>query len=205
MTKDTLFLQEAYTYILEKKKAGKDWVPPWAKKEDEKGEKGKKCKCKAAGHGCDCDDCSECKANQKKEKGGSELTAKQKKLPPALQAAMKKRMTKKNGLEEAYMEIFESKHINKKFARRYNKITSLLLKADPGSKDYTKLKTERDDLVSILKDHGKTPADLDELLAKKEPNEEMEQSEENEPTLQYNDVCTRCGDCHKVENCPENI
>ena len=182
MTKDTLFLQEAYTYILEKKKAGKDWVPPWAKKKGEKTEKG-----------------------EKAEKGGSGLTAKQKKLPPALQATMKKRMTKKDGLEEAYMEIFESKHINKKFARRYNKITSLLLKADPGSKDYTKLKTERDDLVSILKDHGKTPADLDELLAKKEPNEEMEETEENEPTLHFNDVCTRCGDCHSTEDCPENI
>ena len=188
MTKDTLFLQEAYTYILEKKKAGKDWVPPWAKKKDEKGEKGKKDE-----------------KGEKAEKGGSGLTAKQKKLPPALQAAMKKRMTKKDGLEEAYMEIFESKHINKKFARRYNKITSLLLKADPGSKDYTKLKTERDDLVSILKDHGKTPADLDELLAKKEPNEEMEETEENEPTLHFNDVCTRCGDCHSTEDCPENI
>ena len=114
MNNDVKLLAEAYELILEKKGKGKDWVPPWAKKEDEKedekDEKGKKCKCKAAGKGCDCDDCSECKANQKKEKaekGGSELTAKQKKLPPALQAAMKKKMTKKEKVAESFERLYE--------------------------------------------------------------------------------------------------
>jgi hypothetical protein len=74
-------------------------------------------------------------------------------------------------LEDAYQLVLESKHINKKFARRYSKITGALLKAVPGSKEYQSLKSERDDLVSILKDHGKTPADLDEFLTKKEASE----------------------------------
>jgi hypothetical protein len=92
--------------------------------------------------------------------------------------AIKKAKTKKEGkpskkndkeeLEEAYQQILESKYINKKFARRYNKVTAALLKAEPGSEDYQKLKSERDDLMSILKDHGKSVSDLEELLAKKE-------------------------------------
>jgi hypothetical protein len=71
-------------------------------------------------------------------------------------------------LEEAYQQILESKYINKKFARRYNKVTAALLKAEPGSENYQKLKAERDDLVGILKDHGKSVTDLETLLAKKE-------------------------------------
>lgn len=74
----------------------------------------------------------------------------------------------KDALEEAYQQILESKYINKKFARRYNKVTAALLKAEPGSEDYQKLKSERDDLMSILKDHGKSVTDLEELLTKKE-------------------------------------
>jgi hypothetical protein len=93
MNNDVKLLAEAYELILEKKGKGKDWVPPWAKKEDEKDEKGKKCK-----------------DNQKKEKaekGGIELTAKQKKLPPALQAAMKKKMTKKEKVAESFERLYE--------------------------------------------------------------------------------------------------
>ena len=71
-------------------------------------------------------------------------------------------------LGEAYQQILESKYINKKFARRYNKVTAALLKAEPGSEDYQKLKSERDDLMTILKDHGKSVSDLEELLVKKE-------------------------------------
>lgn len=110
MNNDVKLLAEAYELISEKKSKGKDWVPPWAKKEDEESEKGKKCKCKAAGKGCDCDDCLECKANQKKEKAeksGSELTAKQKKLPPALQAAMKTKMAKKEKVAESFERLYE--------------------------------------------------------------------------------------------------
>ena len=105
MNKDVKLLAEAYEMISEKKAKGKDWVPPWAKKEDEKD---KKCKCKAAGKGCDCDDCPECKANQKKTKGSKKLTAKQKKLPPALQAAMKKNSVKEN-FEQAVDRFWSDK------------------------------------------------------------------------------------------------
>lgn len=110
---------------------------------------------------------------------------------------------KKDELEEAYQKILESKHINKKFAKRYSRVTADLLKAEPGSKAYIKLKNERDDLVSILKDHGKTPSDLDEFLTKKEVEEvKAEESTEQNTTPE---LCTQCGDGgHKKDNCPEN-
>ena len=106
-------------------------------------------------------------------------------------------------LEEAYVSILESKHINKKFARRYNKITTELLKAKPGSKEYQKIKNERDDLVSILKDHGKTPADLEEMFAKKEVAAESEPEDEPVTEEQGQSICKQCGDGHVTENCPE--
>jgi len=80
----------------------------------------------------------------------------------------KSKKSDKEELEEAYQQILESKYINKKFARRYNKVTAALLKAEPGSEDYQKLKSERDDLMTILKDHGKSVTDLEALLTKKE-------------------------------------
>ena len=105
LDKDTQSLENAYQLISEKKGKGKDWVPPWAKKEDENDEK---CKCKAADKGCDSDEGAECKTNQKKEKkekSGNELTAKQKKLPPALQAAMSKKKNLKESFDEAYDKV----------------------------------------------------------------------------------------------------
>ena len=71
-------------------------------------------------------------------------------------------------LAEAYETILEYKHINKKFARRYNKVTAAMLKAEAGSDEYNKLKSEREDLVNILKDHGQSPKDLEAFLVKKE-------------------------------------
>lgn len=85
----------------------------------------------------------------------------------------------KNSLEEAYQQILESKYINKKFARRYNKVTAALLKAEPGSEEYQKLKSERDDLMTILKDHGKSVSDLEEILAKKEKENPLPEVEEH--------------------------
>lgn len=112
---------------------------------------------------------------------------------------------KKSALEEAYEKILESKHINKKFARRYNRVTSELLKCEPGSKAYLKLKNEREDLVGILKDHGMTPADLDKMLTKQEKEEikaEVENKTENK--VDEKTICTTCGgDDHKKENCHE--
>jgi len=92
-------------------------------------------------------------------------------------------------LDEIYSEILEeNKHINKKFARRYNKVTGALLKAIPGSDEYKTLKAERDDLVSILRDHNMSAADLDALLVKKEKEMPLpDTSETAEVTNQYND------------------
>lgn len=97
----------------------------------------------------------------------------------SMKKALKDKSEKKNekGLEEAYQQILESKYINKKFARRYNKVTAALLKAQPGSEDYQKLKSERDDLMSILKDHGKSVSDLESLLAKKEKENPLPDSD----------------------------
>jgi hypothetical protein len=94
----------------------------------------------------------------------------------------------KDTLKEAYEALFESNFLNKKFARRYNKITSALLKAEPGSKEYNQLKMERDDLVNILKDHGMSAKDLEKLLAKKETTPEKEEEEKSfspNTNLQY--------------------
>jgi hypothetical protein len=91
-----------------------------------------------------------------------------------------KKKVDESSLEAAYQKILESKYINKGFARRYNKVTSALLKAEPGSEEYQKLKAERDDLVSILKDHGKTPAEIQDLLVKKEKTTEYSPNTDNQ-------------------------
>jgi hypothetical protein len=84
-------------------------------------------------------------------------------------AGKKKSMHKENAeMGEAYETILEFKQINKKFARRYNKVTAAMLKAQPGSEEYGALKTEREDLVAILRDHDQTPKDLEAFLVKKE-------------------------------------
>lgn len=88
LNKDTQILEKAYQQIVEKK--------------------AKKCTCKASGKNCNCDDCVECKDTQEKdekEESNNKLTAKQKKLPPALRAAMTKKEKVKESFEEAYNEI----------------------------------------------------------------------------------------------------
>jgi hypothetical protein len=103
-----------------------------------------------------------------------------KKRREAIKKAKEDKNSKKKvgeSLESAYERILESKYINKKFARRYNKVTAALLKAQPGSEDYQKLKSERDDLVGILKDHGKSVSDLEELLIKKEKENPLPDSD----------------------------
>jgi len=105
--------------------------------------------------------------------------------------AIKKGKSKKRDeeeLQEAYQKILESKYINKKFARRYNKVTAALLKAEAGSEDYQKLKSERDDLMTILKDHGKSVTDLETLLIKKEKENPLPDTDFNPNTdNQYGD------------------
>lgn len=88
-------------------------------------------------------------------------------------------------LQKTYQSLFESKFLNKKFARRYNKITTALLKAEVGSKEYTQLKAERDDLVNILKDHGMTVKDLEALLDKKEILEPKEKEKTISPNVNH--------------------
>lgn len=185
MNKDAELLAEAYQKILEGDRH-----------------------CKAAKQGCDCDRCDECEKNQKIEEAKNA-----KKLDPVgkedddinndgkvdstdkylskRREAIKKSMHKENAeMATAYETILEYKLINKKFARRYNKLTSAMLKAQPGSEEYGKIKTEREDLVSILKDHGMSPKDLEEYLVKKErenPLPEVADQQTSAGTNQYND------------------
>jgi hypothetical protein len=88
---------------------------------------------------------------------------------------------------QAYETILEFKHINKKFARRYNKVTAAMLKAQPGSEEYGALKTEREDLVTILKDHGQTPKDLEAFLQKKEKENPLPDIQDPQSANQYQD------------------
>jgi len=133
--------------------------------------------CKWAKEGCDCDGCKECKDNQAVEEAKNakpdyidiDKDGDKKESMKKAVADKKKSVHKENAeMANAYETILEFRQINKRFARRYNKVTAAMLKAQPGSEEYGKLKTEREDLVSILKDHGQTPKDLEAYLAKKE-------------------------------------
>lgn len=103
-------------------------------------------------------------------------------------AGKKKSKTEENlEIGQAYETILEFKHINKKFARRYNKVTAAMLKAQPGSEEYGALKSEREDLVTILKDHGQTPKDLEAFLQKKEKENPLPDVQDPQSMNQYKD------------------
>lgn len=150
--------------------------------------------CKYAKEGCDCDGCEECKANQKVEEAKAAKPDyididkdgdKKETMKKAAADKKKKSMHKENAeMAEAYETILEYKLINKKFARRYNKLTSAMLKAEPGSEEYGKIKSEREDLVSILKDHGMSPRDLEEYLVKKEREMPLPDVQDQNPQTQ---------------------
>lgn len=149
--------------------------------------------CKYAKEGCDCDGCEECKANQKVEEAKKakpdyidiDKDGNKKESMKKAVADRKKSMHKENAeMAEAYETILEYKLINKKFARRYNKLTSAMLKAEPGSEEYGKIKSEREDLVSILKDHGMSPRDLEEYLVKKEKEMPLPDVQDQKPQTQ---------------------
>lgn len=120
--------------------------------------------------------------------------------------ALKKKKKVAEGIEAAYEQILEAsatdKVVNKKLARRYYKAVRSLLKAEHGSKDYQKLKDEKEDIVKIVNDHGKTIADLDALLTKKEKEEVAGEAGTD------NDVkpaaCTTCGGDHAASSCHED-
>ena len=144
--------------------------------------------CKAAKKGCECDKCKDCKENQKIEEskkkdhtGDGKKDFDDVRVARMVASGMSKEEAvakvtgkkKKSKVEEnaeitsAYETILEYKLINKKFARRYNKLTSAMLKSQPGSEEYGKIKAEREYLVSILKDHGMSTKDLEEYIVKK--------------------------------------
>ena len=155
--------------------------------------------CKAAKHGCDCDKCDECKDNQTVDEAKNAKPDyididkdgdKKESMKKAVADKKKKSVHKENAeMAEAYQTILEFKQINKRFARRYNKVTAAMLKAQPGSEEYGKLKAEREDLVSILKDHGQTPKDLEAFLVKKETENPLPEVQDHNPQThnQYQD------------------
>lgn len=172
MNKDAELIAEAYINILEKKAhKGKkpdkdgDGVPDWADKHPGK------------------DD------NASKNKKGKLSQAENRERFKQMVAGKKKKSVNEENEEmgQAYQTILEFKHINKKFARRYNKVTAAMLKAQPGSEEYGKLKSEREDLVTILKDHGQTPQDLEAFLVKKEKENPLPDVQDPQSMNQYQD------------------
>jgi hypothetical protein len=184
MNKDAELLAEAYLKVLKEKSH-----------------------CAAAKDGCDCDKCDECEENQtvtegkKKDHTGDGkkdfddvkvarmvASGRSKDEAVAKVTGKKKSMHKENAeMASAYETILEFKQINKKFARRYNKVTAAMLKAQPGSEEYGALKTEREDLVTILKDHGQTPQDLEAFLVKKEKENPLPEVQDPQSMNQYKD------------------
>jgi hypothetical protein len=149
--------------------------------------------CKAAKHGCDCDKCEECKDNQTVDEAKNakpdyidiDKDGDKKESMKKAAADKKKSMHKENAeMANAYETILEFRQINKRFARRYNKVTAAMLKAQPGSEEYGKLKAEREDLVTILKDHGQTPKDLEAYLVKKETENPLPEVQDHNPQTQ---------------------
>lgn len=154
--------------------------------------------CKAAKEGCDCNKCEECEENQTVDEAKKAAKPdyididkdgdKEESMKKAVEDKKKKSFHKENAeMASAYETILEFKHINKKFARRYNKVTAAMLKAEPGSEEYGKLKTEREDLVNILKDHGQTPRDLEAFLQKKEKENPLPEVQDPQSMNQYKD------------------
>jgi hypothetical protein len=185
MNKDAELLAEAYQKVLEEAKH-----------------------CKAAMEGCDCDKCEECEENQtvdeskkKDHTGDGKKDFDDVKVARMVASGMskeeavakvsgkkKKSMHKENAeMGQAYETILEFKQINKKFARRYNKVTAAMLKAQPGSEEYGALKTEREDLVAILRDHDQTPKDLEAYLVKKEKSNPLPDVQDPQTANQYRD------------------
>ena len=141
-----------------------DGIPDWADKEDGKND------------------------NTSKNKKGKLSQKENQERFKQMVAGKNKSVQKENAeIGQAYETILEFKHINKKFARRYNKVTAAMLKSEPGSEEYGKLKSEREDLVSILKDHGQTPQDLEAFLQKKEKENPLPEVQDPQSMNQYKD------------------
>ena len=126
--------------------------------------------------------------NADEDKKGKLTQAENRERFKKMVAGKKKSMHKENAeMGQAYETILEFKQINKKFARRYNKVTAAMLKAQPGSEEYGALKTEREDLVAILRDHDQTPKDLEAFLVKKEISNPLPDVQDPQTANQYKD------------------
>lgn len=120
----------------------------------------------------------------------------------AVKSAKSKKSSKKDSdkIEEAYLSILEAtatdKVINKKLARDYYKAVKAMRKSEHGSKEYEKFKSQKEDIVKLVNDHGKTIADLDAFLTKKEKEEVTEEHQHCEAADKGCD-CAGCDDCKK--------
>lgn len=199
MNKDANLLAEAYQKVLEEAmhckaaKEGCDCDKCKECKHNQKLEEAKKTK-KPDKDGDGVPDWADKKEgeddNAPENKKGKLTQAENRERFKKMVAGKKKSMHKENAeMANAYETILEYKLINKKFARRYNKLTSAMLKAQPGSEEYGKIKSEREDLVSILKDHGMSPKDLEEYLVKKERENPLPEVQDQTPQThnQYQD------------------
>lgn len=114
-------------------------------------------------------------------------------------------------LAEAYQSILEAsatdKVINKKLARDYYKAVKAMRKCEHGSKDYTKFKSQKEDIMTLVKDHGKTIADLDAFLTKKEKEEAVAPAEGTEVAEEAHEHCEYAAKgckCNGCKDCEEN-
>jgi hypothetical protein len=112
--------------------------------------------------------------------------------------ALKSKKSDKNKLKEAYEQILEAsatdKVVNKKLARDYYKAVKAMRKSEHGSKEYDKFRSQKEDIVKLVSDHGKTIADLDAFLTKKEKEEVTEEHVPCEPASRGCD-CAGCEEC----------
>lgn len=109
----------------------------------------------------------------------------------------KKKVKESEELGQAYLSILSErteKVINKKLARDYYKAVRAMRKSEHGSKEYEKFKSEKEDIIKLVNDHGKTIADLDAFLTKKEKEEVTEEKEHCEAAAKGCD-CAGCEEC----------
>jgi len=136
-------------------------------------------------------------------------------MKKALKDGKKKTRSKvEEELANAYQSILEAsatdKVINKKLARDYYKAVKAMRKCEHGSKDYTKFKSQKEDIMTLVKDHGKTIADLDAFLTKKEkeeavaPAEGAEGAEVAEEAHEHCEYAAKGCKCNGCKDCEEN-
>jgi hypothetical protein len=166
MNKDVDLLQEAYLSVLEKKQSVK--LDPVGKEDEDINNDGK----------VDSTD--------------KYLGAKRKAIAKSIQKEASE-------IALAYQQILEAsatdKVVNKKLARDYYKAVKAMRKCEHGSKEYEKFKSQKEDILKIVSDHGKTVADLDAFLTKKEKEEVTEEAHEHCAAAAQGCKCDGCEEC----------